>query len=169
MDTELFRRIWQTHIENHEHGGHPTVSEMYDFLITGNLSDGNSILAHLSRCSVCRAEFHKMLEALKETEALDIALPQLAGTKNIGGFLKIDTEGGKYTIIIQRSLKEKDIGMITVEVAENYREKLEGDAIILEDRKGRKLLEGTIVNGQVSQKVRDLENIDIQRFKIRRR
>ena len=83
--------------------------------------------------------------------------------------MKIDTEGGRYTIIIHQSLKEPDKGMITVEVAQNLREKSEGAKIVLKDRKGRKLLDGTIINGQVSQKIDHLDDIDIQRFKIERR
>lgn len=169
MDIELLRKMWETGLEDQGQDKHLTSSEMYDLLIRENMPDKNRMLVHLSHCPKCREEFHKMFEAQKETESLDIALPQLAGAKNVCGFMKIDTEGGKYTIIIQPSLKEQDKGMITVEVAQNLREKSEGATIMLKDRKGRKLIEGIIVNGQVSQKIEDLNNIDIQRFKIERR
>ena len=169
MDKELFRRTWKNKIKEQRVATHLKTTEIFGLLIRDNSSKRNDILTHLALCPWCLEKFHKILEAEKKTEFLDIALPQLAGAKNVCGFMKIDTEGRKYTIIIQPSLKEQDKGMITVEVAQNLREKSEGTTIMLKDRKGRKLIEGTIVNGQVSQKIDDLDNIDIQRFNIERR
>jgi hypothetical protein len=168
MDTEGLRKIWQTELNAQAQGRHLTTSEIYDLLIKENMPDKEVMLAHLSHCSHCSEEFHKMYLTQKKTEFLDIALPQLAGVKSHSPFMKIDTEGGKYTIIIRQSLKEQNKGIITIELAPNLREKAEGERITLKDRQGRILLEGTVVNGQVSQKIEHLDNIDIQRFKIER-
>ena len=169
MDKDVFRTVWKTALKDNNGESHLGIPELYSILIGDNISDRDTVLTHLYRCPECLKELNKMFEAQKATEALDIALPQLAGTRNLGRFMRIETEGGKYTLTIRQSLKDPGKGIITVEVARNLREKSEGSTIILKDCKGRKLLEGTIVNGQVSQKIEDFHDIDIKRFMIERR
>jgi len=169
MKKEIFRKIWKTTVKAREEEVHIAMLEMHSFLTGRDMTHRDTVFAHLSQCPKCLESLAKMVEAQRDTEFLDIALPQLASSGNVGGFMKIGTEGGKYTIIIHQSLKDPDKGIITVEVAENLKEHLEGTTIILKDCQGTRLVEGRIVNGQVSQRIENIDKIDIQRFKIERR
>ncbi len=152
--------------KQHDGGVHPSISEMYAILVGEQQGKRESIIKHLVDCPKCLEIFNSLLDMRKEAHGLDIAVPKLAGTRAHQGVLRIDTEGGKYTIIVRPSLKAAQGGVITVALAPEYQEELEGAWILLKDRKGRPLIEGRIVNGQVSQRVEEIDTIDAERFVI---
>ena len=164
---ELLSSMWETEFKDGQGCRHLSTSEIYDLLLGVDLRSKDGMFRHLSRCPKCSRELSKMVEAKEETQeiALDIALPKLAAARP-SGFVKVDTEGGKYTIFIRRSLKDHERGIITVQVSSSLRAKLEGTTMTLKDAKGRKLVKGKVINGEVSQVITDIDDIDMKRFMV---
>lgn len=140
--------------------GHLSPEELCDLLLQLATRDlHHKMVAHLCRCPACLREFQALVQSMAEAAAWDLALPKAAATQAQGS-LRITTEGGKYTIEIRPHLSDKSRGLITVQTALQHREALEGVSIVLKDNRGRILLSGRIVSGEVSQEVADLDQIE---------
>lgn len=160
------RSVWESEFGDAQAGRCLVTSEFQDLLSGTDSPSKNEMLVHLSRCPRCSSTLGEMCQAMEQVQAaaLDIALPKLAAARQASGFVKISTEGGKYTIVLRRSLKEHRRGLVTVGVSADLRPRLEGATLTLKDGQGRCLVTGTVVNGEVSQVVPDLDGIDMTRF-----
>ena len=98
--------------------------------------------------------------AMTEAVQWDRALPQAAAAE-FQGTMRIPSQRGKYTIILRRSRANPQQGVITVEVTKPYRAQLEGHCIILRDGRGHPLVDGRIVDGEVSQVVENLADLSL--------
>lgn len=143
-----------------EHIGRPA---LYELLLKGPPSGREEMLDHLARCPVCLRALQELDEGIQEAESRfahwDVALPKAAAAPGEGP-RHIATEGGRFTIEVRRHLTTPGKGIITVQVSQQFREALEGRGIVLRDGKGRVLLEGRIINGEVSQEIPDLDEMD---------
>jgi hypothetical protein len=147
-------------------GKHISVPDMYEFLINIPSSvSRNSILNHVGRCSRCVHQLKELMEAIEEGEVWDFALPKAAASEEMGWNGEIFTSLGKYSITIRRALGDRSKGVITLQVGHDFREVLEGRRVAVKDGNGRLVLEGTIVDGEVSQVIGDLEGL-MPRFHV---
>lgn len=136
--------------------GHVVPSVLYELLIQPQENgDKEAILNHLSQCQRCLGELKEMAQSIAGATVWDVALPRAAASE-VQGPKKIPTDGGKYTVVIRRNLGKKDRGVITLEVAPRYRDDLEGKAVILRDGRGRILLQGKIIDGEISREIEEL-------------
>lgn len=143
---------------------HIPTAELYEFLIhpTEN-PDRENLLDHLTQCPLCLHELDELVENMEETENrivyMDFALPKAAASP-LEGPRQITTERGKYTIEIRQHISGENKGIIIVQVAAPYREDLEGKNIVLRDSRGRILLRSMIINGEASQEIEALDQIE---------
>jgi len=165
MDKEIALTLWKNQMRAYVSTEHLTRSEIYSLLVENDIPNRDRILKHLAVCPDCNTEFHKMLQAAQECRYIDVALPTYAATRNLG-YCEIETEGGKYVIRIRQSFKDKKRGIISVTVTPPLSENLEGSPIILRDGENRKIVEGVLVNGQISQKIENIDIINTERFFI---
>jgi hypothetical protein len=146
-------------------GPHIPPATLYELLIQPpDPPTTEPLLQHLTRCPVCLQELKELAQSVREAEGWDTALPKVAASE-MRGPVRVPTEGGKYTIIIRRSVTDEQQGVITVEVAPPYRAQLEGKSVTVRDGQGRLLVRGRIINGEVSQVVEDLAGL-IPRFLV---
>jgi hypothetical protein len=143
-------------------GDHVPPAELYEFL-SRLAPPAPALLEHLTRCPWCAREMRQMAENLPRAEThlagWDLALPKAAAT-DTASVWRVPTEAGKYTIEFHPHSSDKTRGLITLQVAPQYRSQLEGHRVALRDSKGRLLLEGRIVNGEAAQELRDLDRIE---------
>lgn len=139
-------------------------AELYEFLlhphqhprreeIRAALGDSPELLAELNELAASRRE------AAVRMREWDLALPKAAAVAG-EGFGRITTAGGKYTIEIRPHLDKADHGLVVVRVAAAHREALEGEELVLEDSGGHVLLKGRVVDGEVSQELETLSQIE---------
>jgi hypothetical protein len=104
-----------------------------------------------------------MLQSSEESAAhlttWDLALPKAAATDPEGP-KTITSEGGKYTIEIRPHLADSNKGIITIQVSAQHRQELEGKTAIIQDSSSRILLQAKIINGEASQTIDRLDQID---------
>jgi hypothetical protein len=144
---------------------HIAPSALYQLLTQPSDAPTNEpLLQHLTRCPLCLRELKEIAQSIADAAGWDIAVPKAAASE-MRGTIRIPTEGGKYTIIIRRSVADAQQGVITVEVAAPYRAELEGKSVVLRDGQGRLRLHGRIIDGEVSQAVEDLTGL-IPRFLV---
>ena len=157
-------KAWQDYLVA-ENGSeeHIPVSAMYELCLGGKIQE--AMLEHLSWCPACLQELKEMVRCIKMADVWDMALPKAAASQRLELPKTISTEGGKYLVIIRRSLGETNRGLVTLQVRPAYLEQLEGRRIILRDGKGLVLLDGVIRGSQASQEVEDLDSID-PRFRV---
>lgn len=143
-------------------GAHIPPAELYELLIRPGAQTAE-MLKHLTRCPACARELREMAEDLAQAEACmvgwDLALPKAAATSTSSTW-RLPTEAGKYTIELHPHSSDQNRGLITLQVASQYRSQLEGHRVSLRDSRGRLLLEGKIVNGEAAQEVTDLDQIE---------
>ena len=150
-------------VHDHKPDRHPTSSELYQFLVEGEQAQNRTeILDHLSECTFCFQEITKMIDARKEADFFDIALPKTAATSIDG--VPIPFEGGKGIVVIRPYVEERDKGIITIEIKSTSKEQFEGKEVVLRDGKGEVLLKGKVIDGEVSQKVEAIKDIDENDF-----
>lgn len=143
---------------------HIRPSELYEFLVRAPSSQNRSaILKHLCCCPKCSRQLKEMLAAVEEAEVWDFSMPKAASSQEIQWSGEIATAGGKYSIVIRRSLSDQKRGVITLQVGEPHRDILEGRSVLVKDGQGRVLLKGKVIDGEVSQEVADLDGI-VPRF-----
>ncbi len=148
-------------------GEHIPSSELYDLLIQSQDTKwGEERLNHLTRCPICLQEVKDIIESRKKAEAWDFALPK-AATSEPQWPKKIQLEGGKYTVSIRRNIHDKNRGLVILQVEGDYRDTLEGKTVHLLDGRDRICLKGKIINGEVSQEIEKLDEVDLQFLKVR--
>jgi hypothetical protein len=154
--------IWRgTASSGKDLGKHVSSSDLFELLVGRSSDDIKSLLLrHISLCPQCLANFKDMVEAIEDSVPLDIALPKAAASDEMTWPKEIPTDGKKYTIILRRSITERNRGVVTLQINPAYRDALEGQVAVLRDGTGRILLRGTIINGEVSQQIEDMEKID---------
>lgn len=144
---------------------HLSPSDLYRLLIpSSHAGEKEERLNHLTQCPRCLRELKGIAQSIEEAEAWDLALPKAAASE-IDWPKKMPAEGGKYTVVIRRSIADPSRGVITLQVAMNYRETLEGKVVSLRDGRGHVLLKGKITNGEISQEIAALDMV-IPRFLI---
>lgn len=162
ISLEKALEIWRANLTpGKDPGEHIPVSDLYAFLVEpADIRHQDTLLPHVSRCQICRQELKDMLESIKMDENWDMAMPKAAASEKNQLPKITPTEGGKYQVIIRRSLKDANQGVVTVQARAVYWEKLDGRQIILRDGHGRVLIRGVIRGGEISQEVEDLDSID---------
>lgn len=139
-------------------------AELYDFLldpehhprrdeIVKALGESASVSALLTEMAASRRE------AAARLAGWDIALPKAAAVAGERAG-RIITEGGKYTIEIRPHLDKPNHGLVVVRVATAYREDLEGKELVLEDSRRQVLIKGRVVDGEVSNELDQLDQIE---------
>ncbi len=156
--------IWSRKVESeHTPDSHIAPADLYELVIREPSDDiQESLLDHLSRCSLCVRELKDMADSVKEAEMWDFAMPRAAASDQIRWPKEIPTEGGRYTIEIRSSIAEDDTGLVTVHVQPGYVEKLEGKQVRVKDGVGQTLLRGVVIGGKVSQQIDNLAKLDPQ-------
>lgn len=143
-------------------GAHLSPPELYELLRRPN-APADQLFAHLAACPACARELREMVENLALAEAhlagWDLALSRAASTSSISHW-RLPTNAGKYTIELHPHTSDQNRGLISVQVAPQYRDLLEGHHVSLRDSQGRLLLEGKIVNGEAVQEVTDIAQIE---------
>ncbi len=144
-----------------EMGDHIHPATLYEFLI--HPAEYSPVfLEHLSHCPQCAQELQGMVQSLelaeKRLKGWDIAYAKAAASSG-NSARKIVSEAGKYTIEIRPHAVEVDRGILILQVALQYRPILEGKRVSIEDGRGRTLLEGKILSGEVAQEVDKLDQI----------
>jgi hypothetical protein len=142
---------------------HIPAGELYDMLINKRpREDNEALLDHLSVCSHCMKELKDMKETIEEVKLWDLALPKAAASEKTDWPKNIMTEGGKYSIVIRRSITDKNKGLVSISVNPSHIEieKIEGKKVVLRDGRGRELLRQKIIDGEASQEVQDLDSIE---------
>ena len=149
-------------------GEHIAPEELFELLVHPlEIPGREQLLTHLTRCAACLGEFQVLVESREAAgtrlERWDLALPRAAASP-IEGPRRIFTEGRKYTIVIRPHVSDTSRGLITVQVAPQHQQALEGETLRLLDGQGRVVLEGRVTNGEVAQEVADIEAIETTFF-----
>lgn len=144
--------------------GHLTPAQLYDFALAVQRGEsGGEAFDHIARCGGCLETLNDLLAGMEDAEERmrlwDIALPKAAATP-VEEMRSIPTEGGRFTIEIRRHLTDAHKGIIAVQVSHQFRDTLEGRTVTLRDGAGKVLLQGRIINGEVSQEIDDLDTVD---------
>lgn len=131
-------------------------------IIFENISQVNHReIEHLILCTDC---LQKATAATRQKESF--AYAETAWRKAAAGGKtswpqKITTKSG-HTIEIRESETDKNKGLIIVTINEKQRDQFEGKMISVIDGKGRKLLKGMVKDGEVFQRIENLESIDLR-------
>lgn len=139
-------------------------AELYDFLLHPEHHPRRAeIIAALGVSAGLSAMLIELAASKREAGSRladwDIALAKAAAVagERTG---RITTEGGKYTIEIRPHLDKPDHGLVVVRVAAAYRDDLEGKELVLEDSRGEVLVRGRVVDGEVSNELEQLSQIE---------
>ena len=144
------------------HSEHPSLPQLYELLLETHQAN-EALIEHVSGCPACQKTLGELLSAqdeARESFALwDLALPKAAAS-SLENTRQISSEGGRFTIEIRRHLTDANKGIVTVQASQQFRDAVEGKTVVLQDGAGRVLLEGRMVNGEVSQEIDGLDTID---------
>lgn len=126
--------------------------------------DRPKLLAHLTRCPRCLRQLKSMLDHVDKAneqafDGWDQALP-LAAASAQEGPRRITSKSGIYYLEIRAGTDGAGDGLINVEVADQFRAKLEGRELRVWDASGRVLLQGEIGGGRVMRMVAALNEIE---------
>jgi len=118
-------------------------------------------IEHLILCTDC---LQKATASNRQKESFvfaETAWRKAAATKEKSWPQKITTKSG-HAIEIRESETDKNNGLITVNINEKQREQFEGKMISVVDGKGRMLLKGIVKDGEVFQRIENLDVIDLR-------
>lgn len=118
-------------------------------------------IEHLILCTDC---LQKATAAIRHRESFayaETAWRKAAATREKSWPQKITTKSG-HTIEIRESETDKNNGLIIVTINEKQRDQFEGKMISVVDGTGRVLLKNVVQNGEVFQRIENLDNIDLR-------
>ena len=118
-------------------------------------------IEHLILCTDC---LKKATTATRQQETFayaETAWRKAAATGEKSWPQKITTKSA-HTIEIRESETDKNKGLIIVTINEKQRDQFEGKMISVVDGKGRVLLKGIIKDGEVFQRIENLDRIDLR-------
>lgn len=155
---------WSEYKTASDDGDTIPAAELYEFLLNpADYPEREALLHQIARDPIALNKLNTMLQSSEEPTAhlttWDLALPKAAATAPEGP-QTIISEGGKYTIEIRPHLADPNKGMITIQVAIQHRPELEGKTAIIQDSSSRVLLQAKIINGEASQTIDRLDQID---------
>lgn len=147
---------------------------LYSFLM-GCISpeERENILRHLSLCKRCRSELWHIYEAVQGQEIsdsyraqpaiytesiIDVALPLAADSPKDSSFSFL-TEGGRFRIMFDKLIEEKNKGVISIKIEPRFQREIEGKKIVVMDDTGREILRARVVNGETPGKVVSADEI----------
>jgi len=119
-------------------------------------------IEHLSLCKTCLQELQPASIQKSVTEFWETAWRKAASGTKINWPQKLVSSNGTYGIEIRQNEDNKNMGLIIVTVSEKQRERFEGKEISVIDGNGRKLLKGQIHKGEVFQRIKNLQSIDLK-------
>jgi len=146
---------------------HPNPDLIKRFANGEEIQDKERWIKHIANCITC---LNKWIDEMKPKyyadQYTDVVLAKVAAEENnFQDLTKIYSQSGKYLITFRNSLEEADTCMITLNILDNI-EKLEGMKVVVRDKNNRKLLVGKISQGEVSNWINDLNNIDMSFLSI---
>jgi hypothetical protein len=118
-------------------------------------------IEHLILCTDC---LQKATVSSRQKESFvfaETAWRKAAATSEISWPQKIRTKSA-HTIEIRESETDKNKGLIIVTINEKQRDQFEGKMISVVDGKGRVLLKGIVKDGEVFQRIENLDAIDLR-------
>ena len=118
-------------------------------------------IEHLILCTDCLQKATLSTRQKKSFVYAETAWRKAAATREKSWPQKITTKSS-HTIEIRESETDKNNGLIIVTINEKHREQFEGKMISVVDGKGRLLLKGIIKDGEVFQRIGNLEAIDLR-------
>jgi hypothetical protein len=133
--------------------------------VASDARDGGAGIEHLARCGGCAAELREPAEAIDAAAGWDVGLAKAASAR-LAAPTTVTTSCGRYTIALHPR-PDADEAVVTVEVAPQIRDALEGTVVTVCDRGGRELLRAPVVLGRASARLRGLAGIDCTRIVVR--
>ena len=156
--------------------GHLAEEDLYRMAESGGMDRaGEKALDHLSLCPACLSEWAAWRRAITALEELETGeadqegtVPQFtygmreaAATAGSGEPLSIQSRCGRFVLGILPKVNDPEKGMITLEAVADEDMSVEGKSVMLRDRNGRLLLEGTLHNGRLARLCENLSGIDL--------
>ena len=142
---------------------HIPMPALYEFFVhPEKVENRERILAHVTRCPACLTEFERVIDSAQAADRMahwDFALSRAAASETSAP-QSISTRTGMYILEIRPHLSSPNRGIITAQVAPAHREELEGKRLTVTDSRGRRILSGKIINGEASEEIDDLDQIE---------
>ncbi|MBC8180200.1 hypothetical protein H8E88_03665 [candidate division KSB1 bacterium] len=119
-------------------------------------------LKHLIFCKTCLPDSKPDSFEKSATDLWETAWRKAAAGSKIKWPQKLVSSNGTYGIEIRQNEDNKNMGLIIVTVSEKQKERFEGKEISVIDGKGKKILTGQIHKGEVFQRIKNLQSIDLK-------
>jgi len=131
--------------------------------IIENVEEASDIeIDHLILCKTCYQKIFPEFEGKESVEFWETAWRKAAAAKEVHWPQKLYSKNGTYKIEIRESETHKNKGIIVVKIDEKKQDKLEGKKIAVIDGKGREILQGIVKEGQVFQRIANLNTLDLK-------
>ncbi len=140
---------------------HPS-DQLIQRLADGLEPDGERWFAHLADCTACRDRW--LEEMSREPEAAvhtDMFLAKVAGgKKSFEKVTRLSSDRGRYQITFRKKVVDRDAVLVTLTVLKGAGE-LEGRRVVVRDKSRKTLLDGKIIQGNLSGWRKGLDDIDL--------
>jgi hypothetical protein len=157
--------VWKNYqLEQKGSSQHISDDLLQSFSDDPDLEFRETILEHISICSYCAIRLRSMLGAAKAESSMfwETAWRKAAATDEIRWPQKIISEDGTYVIELLQNETDSQKGLIIVSIKKDLCQKFEGKMLSVVNSKGQTLLKGRIQNGEVFQRIDDLEKVDLE-------
>ena len=135
--------------------------QKFNFIFENIVQLNHREIEHLILCTDC---LQKATASTRQKESFayaETAWRKAAATRENSWPQKITTKSA-HTIEIRESETDKNNGLIIVTINEKQRNQFEGKMISVVDGNGRVLLKGVVKDGEVFQRIENLDNIDLR-------
>lgn len=162
-------------------GMHLSMEDLYRMAEPGGMAKaGEEAMEHLSLCPACLEEWASwrraitILEDLKREEAepeesvpdFAYGMREAAATGRPDEPVSIRSRCGRFVLGILPKVNDPEKGMVTLEAVADEEISVEGKSVMLRDRNGLLLLEGTLRNGRLARLCEDLSRIDLSTWSL---
>ena len=162
-------------------GVHLSMEDLYRMAEPGGMDRAaEKAVDHLSLCPACIEEWASWRRAITTLEELegDEAAPEKAvpdftyGMKEAAATARPDepvsirSSCGRFVLGILPKVNDPEKGMVTLEAVADEEMVVEGKSVMLRDRNGLLLLEGTLCNGRLARLCEDLSRIDLSTWTL---
>ncbi|BBO92954.1 hypothetical protein [Desulfosarcina ovata] len=172
---QVWSDVYSIPMTTQEEGSHPDFDEIYKMAQPDGIKNAtNASIEHISHCPICMKEWAKWRRAIsavaieedEEDRYMSYGMLEAAATEDTSESVSLQSTCGKFTLSLLPRLDDPEKGMITLEAVGSSEFDLEGQRVVLRDRKGRTLLEGKLRHGRIARNCENLTDIDLSTWTI---
>ncbi len=140
---------------------HPS-DQLIQRLAGGIEPDADRWFDHLADCAACRDRWmDEMTREAKVDKHTDLFFARVAGgEKSMEKVTRLSSNRGKFQIILRRKIEDRETILVTLTVMKDAGE-LEGRRVVVRDKNKKKLIEGKIIQGNLSGWRKGLGDVDL--------